>query len=81
MKTARRRPSRPRRLRAQRDITITTLAQTLAQCRGAQAVFSSDIAAPARPETRQLGVRQRAQGAADTPALQAVLERFAAARD
>jgi len=26
-------------------------------------------------------VRQRAQDAADTPALQAVLERFAAARD
>jgi len=75
MKTARRRPSRPRRLRP--DCLTTTLAPTLAQCQGAQAVFSSDIAAPARLEPRQLGVRQRAQDAA----LQAVLERFAAARD
>ena len=55
----------------------TELVEALVQRHGAQAVISSDIAAQARPETRQLGVRHVALDATDSPALQAVVERFA----
>lgn len=55
----------------------TELVEALAHRHGAQAVISSDIAAQARPETRQLGVRHVALDATDAPALQAVVERFA----
>jgi len=55
----------------------TELVAALAQRHGAQAVISSDIAAQARPDTQQLGVRHVALDATDAPALQAVVERFA----
>lgn len=55
----------------------TELVAALAQRHGAQAVISSDIAAQARPETQQLGVRHVALDATDADALQAVVERFA----
>ncbi len=52
------------------------LVEALALRHGAQAVISSDIAAHARPETRQLGVRHVALDATDAPALQSIVERF-----
>ena len=52
------------------------LVEALAQRHGAQAVIASDIAAQARPEARQLGVRHVALDATDASALQAVVERF-----
>ena len=52
------------------------LVEALALRHGAQAVISSDIAAHARPEARQLGVRHVALDATDAPALQSIVERF-----